>query len=487
MRVSASLSPVPNRSSSGTLSNEKPDAYTGPHVSSEVFSTNRSTHGVRKSVTAEESSEIHPNCRSDSLEFSEEYPVNDYLTCTENRKIDTLPNRNSSLVTCGDHLRDAPASKGMAVVVPINMESSTYHCAKSAHTSGYDDGNVNTDGDFRVLSSIFTLGHSKNEESVPVDPNSSVPSHNMISLPRRLSFLEGSSEQNVYAQTLPTQCKSMTTKVDKQMKSLGEICNLPSASCSTSLEQNFNKSDYTCWQQRNIKHQTEPLHDKVSLPLTSKNLVSSNGFHNNMDGSVADLDRSFGYSNMLGSGNVKLISNVAKVENYTTPEVGEDCIISKIISMELDPWQESLTSPDSFSKLLRQTKEQSASINSPSLRKITDNNQSRFSFARQEDFSNQASLLDDSLGSIMDWNKSSAHHEFNAINDLCIDSYQNPYSFNFCEESNNLLNNQTYASSNLSGEFYLIYYSFGRRLDVRLEEEVCVCILCPIVLFVLLL
>ena len=62
--------------------------------------------------------------------------------------------------------------------------------------------------------------------------------------------------------------------------------------------------------------------------------------------------------------------------------------------------------------------------------------------------------MDDSFGSIMDLNKRSAHHDFNAIYDLCIDKYHNPFSFNFSEESNNLLDNPTFVSSKLSGEFY---------------------------------
>ncbi|XVF55414.1 hypothetical protein PTKIN_Ptkin06aG0034200 [Pterospermum kingtungense] len=455
MHVSASLSPVANRSNSGTLSNDKPDAYTGPRVSSEVVSTKRSTHDVRQSVTAKESSEIHPNRRTDSLEFSQEYPFSDYQTCTENRKVDIVSNTTCASVTCGNRLLDAPASMGMDFVAPIYMESSTNYCAKSFHASGFDDENTNAHGDFQVTSSTFTLGHSKNEESAPFVPNSSVPSHNIFSLPRHLSFQERNSEQNVYAPSLPTQSKSLTTVdllhlEDHKLKSLGEVCNLPSASCSLSLQQNLNKSSCTFGQQGKIKHQTEHLYDKVSFPLTSKNLVSSNGFHNNMDCCIADLDRSSNYSNMSGSGNVKFISNVAHVENHTTPEVGEDSIISKILSMELDPWEDSLTSPDSLSKLLRQTKEQHASINPSSLRQITDNNQSRFSFARQEDFSNQTSLLDDSLGSIMDLNKSSAPHEFTAVNDLCFENYQNPSSFNFSELSNNLLNNHTITSSMLS-------------------------------------
>ncbi|XWS66943.1 hypothetical protein CRYUN_Cryun05aG0243700 [Craigia yunnanensis] len=160
-------------------------------------------------------------------------------------------------------------------------------------------------------------------------------------LPSCLSFEKDTSEQNVYAQSLPTQSKSMTNKDlqdfdDQQLKGLEDICSLPSVSCSISLQQNLNKSSYTSWQQGMIKHQSDglahsiivSLHDKASFPMTSENLVSSNGFHNNTDDCIADLDRSFAYSNMSASGNGKFIHNAASVENYTTPDVVED--ISKL-------------------------------------------------------------------------------------------------------------------------------------------------------------
>ncbi|XVF07984.1 hypothetical protein REPUB_Repub06bG0186200 [Reevesia pubescens] len=378
MRVSASLQPDANISGSGTLSENKPDAYTGPHISSEVVSTKRSTQDVRKTVTAEESSEIHPNCRTDSLEFSEEYPHGDYQTCRADRIVDTLSNTTSTPITCGYHLPDTPTSKGIDNVAQINIKNSINYCIKSSHTSSSDNENINADEDFQDLSSISALGHTKNEESIAVIPNSSVPTHTSFSLPRCPSLQEDTSEQNVHAPSLQMQSKSMNTEGlldfdDQQLKGLKDICNLPSASCSIALQQNLDNSSCTSWQQGNIKHQTDglahsrfvPLYDKDSFALTSKNLVSSNGFHNNVDGCVADFDRSFDYSNMLGSGNGNCIHNVASVENYNTLDVGEDSIISKILSMELDPWEDSLTSSDSLAMLLRQTKEYRASI-SPS-------------------------------------------------------------------------------------------------------------------------
>ncbi|OMO72621.1 hypothetical protein CCACVL1_17696 [Corchorus capsularis] len=457
-RVSASLSPVPNMSASGTISNNHPDAYAGPHIPSEVVSTKKS-NDMKRTLIAEESSEIHPDCRTDSLEFKE-YPDSNYKTCTSNRKADTLSNTSSAPVTCGEP--DTVASKVTGVAASINIERSINYCSRSSYSSGSDDENSYTDGDFQGLSSICNLSHTKIKESAPVH-DSSFSTHTSLCLPRGLSSQGDINEQSYRAPSLPVQNKSMTSKdlldfEDKQLRSLEDICNLPSASFSDSLQQNSSGLSYNSWQKGEIKHQNEllahsrilPVHEKVSFPMTYENLVSSNGFHNDLDGDVGDLDMSFDYSSMSGSANNKGINNAVSVENYT-PDVGEDRIISKILSMELDPWEDSLTSPDSLSKLLRETKEQRGSLKPPSLRKATDNNQSRFSFARQEGFSNQASDFNDSVGSIMDFNKCSAHHhDYNAINDLCIDNYQNPYSLYSSQEPSNLLNNHNFASSKLS-------------------------------------
>ncbi|KAK6142050.1 hypothetical protein DH2020_013879 [Rehmannia glutinosa] len=64
-------------------------------------------------------------------------------------------------------------------------------------------------------------------------------------------------------------------------------------------------------------------------------------------------------------------------------DIGESSIISDILSMDFDPWDESLTSPQSLSKLLGDTDKRQGSFGAPGSWKTQNSNQSRFSFARE--------------------------------------------------------------------------------------------------------
>ncbi|KAK7262378.1 hypothetical protein RJT34_29949 [Clitoria ternatea] len=65
---------------------------------------------------------------------------------------------------------------------------------------------------------------------------------------------------------------------------------------------------------------------------------------------------------------------------------GESSIISNILSMDFDAWDDSLTSPHNLAKLLGdKTDSQSVPLKKSSSWKVQSNNQSRFSFARQEE------------------------------------------------------------------------------------------------------
>lgn len=67
----------------------------------------------------------------------------------------------------------------------------------------------------------------------------------------------------------------------------------------------------------------------------------------------------------------------------------EDPILSNILSLDFDPWDESLTSPHNLAELLGEVDQRSSTLKPSNLLK-QHNNQSRFSFARYEESSNQA-------------------------------------------------------------------------------------------------
>ncbi|KAL9255867.1 CCR4-NOT transcription complex subunit 4-like protein [Drosera capensis] len=63
----------------------------------------------------------------------------------------------------------------------------------------------------------------------------------------------------------------------------------------------------------------------------------------------------------------------------------ESRIISNILSLDLDGWDESLTSPHNVAKLLGEPDKPHATFGIPSSQKVQNSNQSRFSFARQDE------------------------------------------------------------------------------------------------------
>ncbi|GMI84063.1 hypothetical protein like AT3G45630 [Hibiscus trionum] len=77
---------------------------------------------------------------------------------------------------------------------------------------------------------------------------------------------------------------------------------------------------------------------------------------------------------------------LGNAENNAAKETGENSIISDILSLDFNTWDESLSSPQNLARLLGDTdKQQSNSLKFSSSGTALNNNQSRFSFARQED------------------------------------------------------------------------------------------------------
>ncbi|PWA64604.1 Nucleotide-binding, alpha-beta plait [Artemisia annua] len=79
----------------------------------------------------------------------------------------------------------------------------------------------------------------------------------------------------------------------------------------------------------------------------------------------------------------------AKRDHNTAVDLGESSIISNILSMDFDPWDESLTSPRNLAEFLGQSHKQPEPHMVLSSRKSQNSSQSRFSFARQDEYTDQ--------------------------------------------------------------------------------------------------
>jgi CCR4-NOT transcription complex subunit 4 len=95
--------------------------------------------------------------------------------------------------------------------------------------------------------------------------------------------------------------------------------------------------------------------------------------------------------------NAHMFLNEEKRRN-STADMGESSIISNILSMDFDSWDEPLSSPQNFAKLLGESDKRQGSFGVSSSWKVQNSNQSRFSFAREDErMVNNSSIYDSNL------------------------------------------------------------------------------------------
>ncbi|GMJ15456.1 hypothetical protein like AT3G45630 [Hibiscus trionum] len=142
----------------------------------------------------------------------------------------------------------------------------------------------------------------------------------------------------------------------------------------------------------NLNADTAFVDNKVgdSLQFHGSGVSSlSNGYPENYtSSSIGSGITTGGYLLPSNQGKVKQMGIfLGNAENVAAKdETGENSIISNILSLDFDTWDDSLSSPQNLAKLLGDSdKQQSNSLKFSSSGKALNNSQSRFSFARQED------------------------------------------------------------------------------------------------------
>lgn len=152
----------------------------------------------------------------------------------------------------------------------------------------------------------------------------------------------------------------------------------------------------------------------------------------------------------------RLVSETVDIGSDAATDKGESSIISNILSLEFDAWDDSLISPQNLAKLLcDNTDNQNGPPKKSSSGKV-HSNQSRFSFARQEESKIQAFDTYPSHGANQQFLKSRSLIQDFVERDLSLDKLgtANGFSANNLEESENLDSGHFVASSNkLSGKY----------------------------------
>ncbi|XP_068668358.1 uncharacterized protein [Aristolochia californica] len=140
--------------------------------------------------------------------------------------------------------------------------------------------------------------------------------------------------------------------------------------------------------------------DETLNRFTTAGSILTNGYKEHNFNAVSELGKIFESSESSTSlANAESEKSVGKVEAGASEidQNVESSIISSILSLDLDSWDDPLTSSSNLAKMFGESDGQNGSIGLPSSWK--QNSQSRFSFARQEDLMNQTNHLDPSFGS----------------------------------------------------------------------------------------
>ncbi|KAJ8754227.1 hypothetical protein K2173_002127 [Erythroxylum novogranatense] len=186
---------------------------------------------------------------------------------------------------------------------------------------------------------------------------------------------------------------------DEKLKGFEGTGHPPCVSSSSSSNQNLKFSSHHPWQQGNdvgssiVSACASAISVKDgAISCTVGNPILSNRFYDsqshflanclpNNSSILSELDQ----EKYLGMGDNPVAFNDQKVAS----DNGEASIISSVLAMDGNAWEDLLTLPENLMKFLTKTHKQHESLNIPSLRKVQDCSQSRFSFAREDDFVNQ--------------------------------------------------------------------------------------------------
>ena len=236
-----------------------------------------------------------------------------------------------------------------------------------------------------------------------------------------------------------------------------------------------------------VTYSINPPVNRVSNESLESNVsgasVTSNGFLDHFFSHTMDQDSSMllkaGQGKHLESFDGKLIN----FEPQPALDMGENNIISNILSLDLDSWDDSLTSPQILAKLLRETDKQEGPVKLAGSSKGQNSDQSRFSFARQ-DSRNHFFDIESSLGNSGQMARNpSFGEEFLGSRGQHFERIGNGFGFPHCnfESSDNMTSGHSiFPSSKVSCEYLTysgIFLVFGIcKLIILLHKKlVCHC------------
>ncbi|GLT53572.1 hypothetical protein SLA2020_268350 [Shorea laevis] len=430
-----------------------------------------------------------PDTVVSTLEFSSAVPgttralslhAYKYGFSSQSSEKSVTPDGSRASLTLSCELSCPPASKenDRDISMPAEITNSAYHTGQSCGSVPEKSRVVASDGQIQNLcsdmSSISIDRIAKDEHSGVAGPNSSLSDHGLIKAPGNQGL------QKHYVAPYTEHSITMVAKANSinGVYASREQCDWRSDSHAQATKNTSSgvEEDIISFDSQRLKdpevlsrtpyvtNSSNPLHVSRSNPLQYSDAYGALGL--NADHPI-HVDNRVSDSSLLHSSSVSVMSNgftenlvssasgLANGDSNAAVHKGESSIISDILSLDFDAWDESLASPQNLAKLFGESDEQSSSSSKISNSwKIQNNNQSRFSFARQEESKSPAFNVQPSLNAIEKLPNSRSFGQDFTERDLYMDKLGigNGFSFRNFEESENLVNSHHIFSSNkLSG------------------------------------
>ncbi|KAK6942857.1 hypothetical protein RJ641_028234, partial [Dillenia turbinata] len=423
--VSSRQSPASGLSVSEAPTVQKLGISGSPPVSfSDILSTKKYTSDVgNRSAAAKELCAAQPNNKLLQLGSRDEYAPRDCQIAVSNAKVVAPLGETSYITTTKDNSSNVPASKksGETLAPPcctssikLNRPSSApglESCSNAVHGNNQDLSSdvslVSIKSSYEEISFIPTLPDDSISNNLSVLPSGSLQedSDHYLREPSNLQAVREATEKASVACNFKDE--DSFTAARQVSEAFDSIYYAPSMTCSYDTLPGSSQSSCGQLQESDESFHPSPKSDpdsehKIfdepsgSFPLQS---FLSDRFAKNNVGTTHRQDKVFlespNSSKVMNKGSSgKIDDGVARGDEYAALDLGENSIISNILALDMDPWEDSMATTQDLITMLGRTDEKQGSHKVLGLRNLHNSKESRFSFAREDEFANPLSDLE---------------------------------------------------------------------------------------------
>ncbi|KAL9416122.1 hypothetical protein AB3S75_039338 [Citrus x aurantiifolia] len=374
------------------------------------------------------------------------------------------PNGEPASVSLSNQASCPPLSKytDKGLNMPPNVIHSSDTTGHSCLSAPEKEENVTADVKMQGLCSDVSAmsidRNATNEHSGVARASSALPDHGMMKLPRNQGLQPYNADQCREPLMSPEIGKSITSKNDAFVsREPFDWRTDPTQAATDASPQE--EEDVLSFDNQRLKD-PEVVCRSNYLPKSANSLhvtnhsssLKSNGYPEKLARNTSGPGRAVENAFLLSNEGQRMPRELQGDANIDAAvDTGENSIISNILSMDFDTWDDPLALPQNLAKLLSEPEKEPSSLKMSSSWKGHNHNQSRFSFARQEESRSRTFDNERSFSGFIQHPKShSFSQDFAGNRDPLLDKLglRNGFHPSSFEESDNFSSNHAVFSPN---------------------------------------